>query len=132
MRPTTVLALILSSALLLSAPGCYSSASAGAGDAAATFNKATGNLTATTNSTLDAAFDAAQGAMNDMGYSTSEAKKDYLQGIIKAREADGGLVSVELERKADKVTQIEVGVGAFGNESKARLILEKILARLGR
>jgi hypothetical protein len=125
----TLTTLLLTSALLT---GCYSSASAGKGDAAATFNKATGNLIATTNSTLDASFDAAQGALNDMGYSTSEAKKDYLKGILKAREADGGLVQIDLNRKADQVTDIEVGVGAFGNESKARLILEKIFQRLGR
>jgi hypothetical protein len=70
--------------------------------------------------------------MNDMGYSTEKASQDALKGVITAREADGGRIDVTLERMADRVTEIEVSVGPFGNEAKARMILDKLLARLGR
>lgn len=127
----TLATLSLSAALLLTA-GCYSSGSAGSSSATATFNKATGNIYTTVDRSLDDAFDAAQSAMNDMGYSTESANKDALKGIIKAREADKSVVTTTLDRKSDRVTNIEVNVGPLGSEPKARLILEKIMSRLGR
>jgi hypothetical protein len=133
MRTRTAAAfLLLAAALLPALPACTNSASAGKGDSTAVFNKATGNLTANTDRSLEDSFAASKTAMNDMGYSTEKANQDALKGVIVAREADGGRIDVTLQRKADRVTEIEVGVGAFGNESKARLILDKILARLGR
>jgi hypothetical protein len=132
MRTRTIAAMILSALLLPALPACTNSASAGKGDTTASFNKATGNLTATTDASLDNAFAAAKQAMNDMGYSTEKASQDALKGVITAREADGGRIDVTLERMADRVTEIEVSVGPFGNEAKARMILDKLLARLGR
>jgi hypothetical protein len=129
---TRTAAILLALALFPAVPACTNSASAGRGESTATFNKATGNLSATTDRSLDDAFAAAKQAMNDMGYSTEKASQDALKGVIVAREADGGRIDATLFRKADRVTEIEVGVGAFGNESKARIILDKILARLGR
>ena len=79
---------------------------------------------------LDDAFNAAKGAMDDMQYKTEKADKDALKGLVEAREADGHKVSIGLVRKADKVSEVEVSVGAFGEEAKARMILDKMLARL--
>ena len=119
-------------ALTLSAGSCTSSQTAGSSNTSVTFNKTTGNVYTTVDRSLDACFEASRKAMDDMGYKVEESSKDVLKGIIKAREADNSRVSVELKRKSDKVTDVEVNVGAFGSEPKARLILDKILSRLGR
>jgi hypothetical protein len=120
-------------ALTLAAGACTSSQTAGNSNTTATFNKTTGNIYTTIDRSLDDCFEACKKAIaDDMSYKIDESNKDALKGIIKSHEADNSKVSVELERKSDKVTDVEVNVGAFGNEAKARIIMDKILARLGR
>ena len=118
--------------LALALAGCTSSQTAGTSNTSVTFNKTTGNAYTTLDRSIDDCFEAAKKAMDDMGYKIEESNKDVLKGIVKAREADNSRVTVELQRKSDKVTDVEANVGAFGDEAKARLILDKILTRLGR
>ncbi len=122
----------LAALALTTLSGCTSTQSAGNSNTAVTFNKTTGNIYTTVDRSLDDCFEASKRAMDDMGYTTQESNKDVMKGVIKSREADNSLISVELARQSDKVTQIEANVGPFGSESKARLILDKILSRLGR
>lgn len=125
-----ILAAVALSAVALT--GCTSTQSAGSSNTAVTFNKTTGNIYTTVDRSLDDCFEASKRAMDDMGYTTQESSKDVMKGIVKAREADNSLVTVDLSRQSDKVTQIQANVGPFGSESKARLILDKVLNRLGR
>ncbi len=130
-----IVAALSISTLALSAfalTGCTSTQSAGNSNTAVTFNKTTGNIYTTVDRSLDDCFESAKRAMNDMGYTTEESSKDVMKGIVKAREADNSRITIQLDRQSDKVTQIEANVGPFGSESKARLILDKILSRLGR
>lgn len=126
----TRLVAIVFTAAALTLTACNTTSSSGKGGEQATYSSVTGNLSTTAAFSLDAAFNAAKGAMDDMQYKTDKAEKDALKGLVEARESDGHKVSIGLTRKADKVTDIEVSVGAFGQESKARLILDKMLARL--
>jgi hypothetical protein len=126
-----VASILFAVVLLPALPACTNTASAGKGDSTAVFNTVSGNLTTSTDRPIEDAFAAAKQGVSDMGYSTEKANQDALKGVIVAREADNGRVDVTLLRKAERVTEIEVGVGAFGDEAKARLILDKILARLG-
>ena len=125
-----IVAALALSALALT--GCTSTQSAGNSNTAVTFNKTTGNIYTTVDRSLDDSFEASKRAMDDMGYTTQESSKDVMKGIVKAREADNSLVTVDLSRQSDKVTQIPAKVGPFGSETKSRLILDKIHNRLGR
>ena len=122
----------LATLTLATLSGCTSTQSAGNSSTAVTFNKTTGNIYTTVDRSLDDSFEAAKRAMDDMGYKTEESNKDVMKGIVKAREADNSRITIQLDRQSNKVTQIEANVGPFGSESKARLILDKILSRLGR
>ena len=119
-------------ALTLSAASCTSSQSAGNTNTTATFNKTTGNIYTTLDRNLNDCFEASKKAMGEMGYRIEKDSKDALKALITAREADNSRIDIELNHKSDTVTDIEVNVGAFGSEPKARLILDKILSRLGR
>lgn len=114
--------------LVLSA--CNTAPTAGKGGEQATFASVTGELSSTIAFTLDESFVAAKGAMDDMQYKTDKAEKDALKGIVEAREADGHKVGINLARQADRITDVVVSVGAFGEQAKARMILDKMLARL--
>lgn len=114
----------------LAIAGCSSNPSSQRGGEVVTYNKVSGTASTSAAATLDSAFDAAKGAMGDMQYTTESATKDALQAIVVAREADNSKVTVRMDRKAERVTEISVSIGAFGSETKARMILDKILARV--
>jgi len=116
--------------LLALAAGCWNTSNVGK-DTPAEFNKVTGELTASVDRNIDEAFAASRRAMDDMGYEVYVEAKDALHGVIKAHEADNSIVKVNVYRKAERVSSIEVDAGTFGSEAKARLIMEKILGRLG-
>ena len=111
--------------------GCWNTAGVGKDRTPAEFNKASGELHASVDRTLEECFDASRKAMDDMGYHIFVDAKDALHGIVKAHEADGGIIKVNSWSKAERVTTIEVDVGTFGSEAKARMIMDKILGRLG-
>jgi len=62
---------------------------------------------------LDNAWSAANGALKKLGLPVTVSKKDELSGHLEARNAQEQLVSIDLLRKTEKVTQIRVTVGTF-------------------
>lgn len=117
-------------AAALTLAACNTAPTSSKGGEQATFASVTGELSSTIAFTLDESFNAAKGAMDDMQFKTEKAEKDALKGIVEAREADGDKVSITVLRNAEKVTDVVVSVGAFGEQAKARMILDKMLARL--
>ncbi len=57
-----------------------------------------------------------------MGFVAGNSEKDDLSGSLK--------VQIKLKRRAENITEIRIRVGAFGDESLSRLILERIRERL--
>ena len=115
---------------LMAGSGCLALA-AGAAAGIGTYAYVKGELKSTFDSGLDRTWDATQQAIDDLQFTVKERSKDALQAREVAREADGTDVKVALESKGEKITEVRVRVGVFGNESQSRLIMDKIKARLG-
>jgi hypothetical protein len=106
---------------------CTSNTAAGS---VAEFNPVTGRLSTTFSAPLDRAYAAAEGAVNDLQFTTLDKPKDALKGIVNAQMADGNKIAITLEKKGDALTECTVDVGALGKEATARLIMDKIEARV--
>ncbi len=78
---------------------------------------------------LDEAWMATQGAMDELGFTIMSRYTTANSAKLAARGAGNRSVTVGLERRGD-LTDIRVRVGTFGDESLSRLILDKILQRL--
>jgi hypothetical protein len=115
---------------LVAGSGCLALA-AGAAAGVGTYAYVKGELKSTFEAGLDQTWEATQKAVDDLQFTVKEKSKDALQAREVAREADGTDVKIALESKSEKVTEVRVRVGVFGNESQSRLIMDRIKARLG-
>jgi|YelNatPaOPRAMG01_1025707.scaffolds.fasta_scaffold12350_7 hypothetical protein len=86
--------------------------------------------------TVDASFDrvwtAARGAVTDLQLSRAGEERDAVFGRLKAVNAKGQPVEIEIFRKGDRLTEIRIRVGTFStseNRSFESLIYEKMRAR---
>ncbi|MBI1841049.1 MAG: DUF3568 family protein [Verrucomicrobia bacterium] len=118
--------------MLLSVAGCASIALIGAGAAAgvAGVAYANGELKTSLEASLDNAYAAAQAAMKDFQFSIKKTAKDVLYAKVEATTAQDKSVQITLNKTSDKITELRIRVGVFGDESLSRSIHEKIKARL--
>ena len=75
---------------------------------------------------VDRAYDATQAAMKDLQFTIKDQAKDALQARVTALEADKTEVNVNMEAKGEHLTEFRVKVGVLGDESQAKLIMDKI------
>lgn len=117
---------ILGISLLLNT-GCAAVLLGGAAAAGAgTILYVKGELQSTDDVSIDKAWRATILAVDDLGFVVTSKEKDAVSASLTALTADNKEVKITLNRKADKVTQIAIRVGTFGDESLSRLILDKI------
>jgi hypothetical protein len=109
--------------------GC-SSTPAAPGVSASTYNQLTGNLTTTLDATLDRAWASAKSTVEELQFRPGTSTKDALTGILTAKTADNTEVKIRLEQRTQSTTDVTVGVGPFGKEATARLILGKIRSKV--
>lgn len=114
--------LLVSTALLLA--GCWVVV-AGAG-AAGTVAYLKGDLEAVEPSNLDAVYTATAEALEQLGLHPIEDRKDALSALITTRDAQDQKITIKLRRTTSETTKISIRVGIFGNETKSRLIYQKI------
>ncbi len=93
--------------------GCFLLLLGGAGATVGAVKYAGNTLQVTHEVSLDNAWSAANGALKKLGLPVTVSKKDELSGHLEARNAQEQLVSIDLLRKTEKVTQIRVTVGTF-------------------
>jgi hypothetical protein len=86
----------------------------------------TGELKSTEDVSLNSAWRATQKAMKDLGFAITSVEKDAFYCQLVARGAGDKKVKVKLQRESDKLTQIKIRVGMFGDESLSLQILKKI------
>jgi hypothetical protein len=120
--------LCLAILLLLFGAGCAALLVGGAAGAG-TVAYVAGELKSTENVSLDRAWKATQSAMKELEFAVTQKEKDALEAELTARGAGDKKVKVQLEKKADHVTEIRIRVGTFGDESLSIQILDKIKSR---
>jgi hypothetical protein len=96
----------------------------------ASFNRVSGNLTTTVEANLDSSWAAAQGALDEMQFTTESKGKDVMKAVLRARTADRSPVHLVLERRSENVTDVSISVSTMGKEATAKLVLDKMIARL--
>ncbi len=101
----------------------------GAAVGAGTVAYVRGELKATDEVSLDTAWNAAEDAMKDLQFIVVDQHKDALQAKLKARTATDRRVVILLKKQGERLTDIRIRVGTFGDQSLSRLILDKIKAR---
>jgi hypothetical protein len=105
---------------------------AAAGAAYGTVKYVNNTLQVTQNVNLDKAWQAANAALQDLQMPVTESNKDGASGKLKARNAQNQPVTVQLLRKTDTVTEIQITVGTFDsreNRTEARQIYDEMHAK---
>jgi len=118
--------LVLCSPVLLG--GCMLAA-VGAG-AAGTVAYVKGDLEAVEAKKLDTVYDATKKALEQLELSVSVDTKDKISATIIARDSSDKKVTVKLSAATEDSTNISIRFGAFGNETKSGMVLDKIKENL--
>ena len=123
----TFVSIFLTGVMLLT-QGCVVAA-VGAG-AVGTVAYIKGDLEAVEDADIDRVYAAAESAADEMGLSIISKKKDQLSANIIARDAEDKKIDISMTAKSEGTTKISIRVGIFGNETKSRLIYDKIKQHL--
>ena len=103
-----------------------------AGAAYGTVKYVNNTLQVTQDVSLDKAWNAANGALKELHIAVSASAKDGASGKLEARNAQDQPVAIQLTRKTDSITEIQIAVGTFdssGNRTEAQQIYDKMKAR---
>ena len=106
-----------------------------AAGAAGTVSYVGNELHVTQEVSVDRAWSAANGAIQDMQFSviTSKTFKDATGGTLSARNAKDQPVRIQITRSSDRLTEIRIRVGTFDtseNRAEAQLLWDKMKARI--
>ena len=90
----------------------------------------TGKLYAVSGKDLNSVYAATRAALQQLEIAVIETAKDVFYAKVVGRVADGKIITILLEPRADNVTELRIKAGAFGNEERSRVIYEKIQQNL--
>ena len=107
--------------------GCVLAA-AGAGAGAVAYVR--GDLEANLDSDYQKVVDAAHSAVSDLEFARVSENKDALKAVLVSRTAMDKKVEISITKSANKLTNIKIRIGIFGDEEMSRTILDRIKARL--
>lgn len=125
MKPMRVFAPALIALSIPASGGCLALA-VGAATGVGAYAYINGELKDTEEVPLDRAYAAAKTAIAQLEFATVRDSKDALQARLTARQADDTDIHIALDSKGDKLTEIRIRVGVFGDESRSRLVMDKI------
>jgi hypothetical protein len=91
---------------------------------------ANGELRVSEEASVSATYNATLKTMSDLQFKVVDQQKDALAGKIVSKRGDGTPVTVHLKQQTDKITEIRIRVGTFGDESLSKLIYDKIKKNL--
>ncbi|MFG0329144.1 MAG: DUF3568 family protein [Phycisphaerales bacterium] len=104
--------------------GCAFVAGAALGAGAVAYSR--GDLTAVKTSSVEEVHDATLEALDELQYEVVESSMDLYYAEIHAETASGKDVKIEIERREDNLTEIDIRVGTLGDETTSRRILKHI------
>ena len=123
---------VLTAMALVQGCGLLLLGGAAAGAAYGTVEYVNNTLQVTQNVSLDKAWDAANAALKALQIPVTASTKDGASGKLEARNAQDQPVVIQLTRKTDSVTKIEITVGTFDsseNRTETQQIYDKMKAR---
>jgi hypothetical protein len=127
MRTRQILLIIALIGITIIGQGCVAAAiGIGAAGAAGTIAYIKGDLEAVEADDLDVVYEAALKASKELELRVFYKTKDALSATIYARDAEDKKVSVTLKRTTEQTTKLSIRIGTFGDETKSRLIYQKI------
>ena len=106
---------------------------AAAGATCGTVKHVNNTLQTTQSVPLDKEWTAAKAALKDLQMPLTESSSDAESGKLKARNARNQPITIDLTRKTDRVTDIQITVGTFDspdNRTEEQQIYDKLRARL--
>ncbi len=114
---------LLAGGLLLTAPlGCASSSGSATKPGDVAYHS--GSLVSEEAIGMDGAWDACLGAVKRLEFEEESSAKDALEATLVARSATDRRITFKLRRISDKVTEVRIRVGLFGDERFAREVHE--------
>lgn len=124
MQIKRILLIVLLIGIAVFSQGCVVAA-VGIG-AAGTIAYVRGDLEAVESHSLDKVYEAAVKALDELELNVISKSKDALTATINARDAQDKKVKITLKKTAEQATKISIRIGTFGDETKSRLIYQKI------
>jgi len=119
-------------ALLLALWGCAATlVGAGAGAGVGTYSYIKGELNVTYAKEYREVVSATEKTVRNLGFSLQGETKDKLMCRIKAKMADGTVVKLYVDRASEKITQLRIKVGLFGNKDVSLQIMRAIEKKMG-
>jgi hypothetical protein len=85
-----------------------------------------GELKTVEDVSLKRAWNATQKAMKDLEFTITSKDKDAFNGKLIAKGATNRTIKIKLKRESNRLTEIRIRVGTFGDESMSLLILDRI------
>jgi len=126
-RIRVILTILLIGTMMLN-EGCMVAA-VGLG-AAGTIAYVRGDLQSFESERIDKVYEATLEAVDELELNVTTKSKDALSALIVARDADDKKVTIKLKATAEGPTELSIRIGVFGNETKSRLIYQKIRENL--
>jgi hypothetical protein len=91
-----------------------------------------GKLYASSGKDVDAVYQAATSAVNNLQLKVTSSVKDAFGAKIIAKSSDDKIIVVAAKPAADKKTEYYIKVGTLGNEERSRKIYAEIESALGK
>ncbi|MSU60883.1 MAG: DUF3568 family protein [Pedosphaera sp.] len=124
------LQMLLLGASLLAATGCAAVLVGGVAAGAGAVAYVRGELKSVEAAPLEKTWTATLAAVKQLEFAITDRSKDGLSAKLSARGSGDRRIQVELAKSGEKMTEVRIRVGVFGNETLSRQILEKIKSRL--
>jgi hypothetical protein len=116
-RPTArAVASCAAACLVIALGACSTKPPEQAGGTPLTVNAMSGTVSTLLATNLDGSYAAALRAIKELQFVVVKEAKDTLRGVIEARTADDRNVSIELERRSDTITSLDVNAGGMRTE----------------
>ncbi len=124
------LLLILSlGVILLSGSGCATLV-VGGGAGAGTAAYIMGELKSMEEASIEKTWQAAQKAVEDLEFFVTTQQKDAFSAKLIARSATDKKIKISLKRESEKLTEVRIRVGIFGDEALSLHVLKEIRKNL--
>ncbi len=119
---------VLCASTILLGSGCFMIAAGAAG--AGTVAYIRGELDATVSGDVSAVYAATNASLQQLQFAKINEGKSAVDAEITARTGQDTKIEIKLNRTTDNLTRVRIRIGVFGDESLARLILDKIKTNL--